>query len=596
MREQRRGLKLLLGTAFRTGRWLMVSTLLEPLGRLVNPLFAILVGLLLDAAIRGDARAATVAIVAILASQAVFWVVTFLGSDLRITLSEKVGFAFDHEIARLSATLPGLDHHERADYQDRLELLRQNQGVLGGSMNSLVNTANALIGAVGALVAVAYLNPLLLGLALFAIPGPLVAVWNQRWQKAAEEQSAAPSRLARHLRRLAYDRDAGMEIRVFGLREEIASRVRGSWLASRRPALLAARRGALANGARDVIFSVGLGGAILFMLWQATRGEATVGAVVATVVLCQQVQMYVLWPVMELARFGTSLRAAGRLLWLQDYAAAQRAPLARREAGRPLPGRLASGIVFDNVSFCYPGSGRWVLRNLSLTIPAGSVTALVGENGAGKTTLVKLLTRMYEPTEGRILVDGIDLADLDVERWRARLSAAFQDFARLEFAARENVGVGDLPRRDDEAAVFAALDRAGAADVVPTLPDGTATQLGASWEGGVDLSTGQWQKLALGRALMRANPLLVFFDEPTASLDAPTEHALFERYADAARSGSAYGMVTVLVSHRFSTVSGADLIVVLDGARVAESGSHEELIRRDGLYADLYSLQANGYR
>ena len=251
--------------------------------------------------------------------------------------------------------------------------------------------------------------------------------------------------------------------------------------------------------------------------------------------------------------------------------------------------------MFDDVSFTYPGTDRPVLRDVAFTIPAGTVVAVVGENGAGKSTLVKLLTRMYEPTSGRILVDGADLAEIDVLRWRQRLSAAFQDFARLELVAQESVGAGDLPRLEDAPAVLAALERAGGTDVVDELPARLATQLGSRWDGGVDLSTGQWQKVALGRALMREDPLVTFFDEPTASLDAPTEHALFARYADAARSGSAAGMITVLVSHRFSTVRAADLIVVVADGRVSEVGSHDELMEREGLYAELYTLQARSY-
>jgi ATP-binding cassette subfamily B protein len=224
------------------------------------------------------------------------------------------------------------------------------------------------------------------------------------------------------------------------------------------------------------------------------------------------------------------------------------------------------------------------------------VVALVGENGAGKTTLVKLLCRMYEPTEGRILVDGVDLAEIEVGAWRRRLSAAFQDFARLELAAGEAVGVGDLARLDDAGAVRSALDRAGAIDLLPALPQGAETQLGVRWDGGVELSTGQWQKLALGRALMREEPLVVFFDEPTASLDALAEHALFERYARAARAGGARGAVTVLVSHRFSTVRSADLILVMEDGGVTGLGHHDQLVVGEGLYAQLYSLQARAYR
>jgi len=222
----------------------------------------------------------------------------------------------------------------------------------------------------------------------------------------------------------------------------------------------------------------------------------------------------------------------------------------------------------------------------------------VGDNGAGKTTLVKLLCRFYDPDEGRILVDGVDLRELDIEAWRARLTMANQDFAKLELLARESVGVGDLPLVDDEAAVAGAVGRAGGTDVVERLEQGLATQLGRQWEGGTDLSTGQWQKLALARGLMRSEPLLQLLDEPTASLDAGTEHALFERLTAAARHAGALqrGTVTVLVSHRFSTVRAADRILVIEGGRLVEDGTHDELVRAGGLYAELYEIQAASYR
>jgi len=228
--------------------------------------------------------------------------------------------------------------------------------------------------------------------------------------------------------------------------------------------------------------------------------------------------------------------------------------------------------------------------------PAGSVVAIVGENGAGKSTLVKLLAKMYEPTSGRILVDETDLARIAPTDWRARLAGAFQDFFRFEFRARHTVGVGDIPRLDDEPAVVTAVSRAGADDVIVRLTGGLDTQLGPTWPGGVDLSFGQWQKLALARGFMRDEPLVLVLDEPTAALDAETEHALFERYAAATRGDSTEGRITILVSHRFSTVRMADRIVVLDGARVVESGSHEALMLRSGQYAQLYGIQAAAYR
>ena len=236
-----------------------------------------------------------------------------------------------------------------------------------------------------------------------------------------------------------------------------------------------------------------------------------------------------------------------------------------------------------------------MLDDISLELPAGSVVAIVGENGAGKTTLVKLLSKMYEPTSGSIYVDDQPLARMPADEWRTRLAGAFQDFFRFEFRARHSIGLGDVPRLDDEPAVVRATERAGADDVVARLAAGLETQLGVSWPDGVDVSFGQWQKLALARGFMRDQPLLLVLDEPTAALDAETEHALFERYAAAAQH-SLDGRITLLVSHRFSTVRMANLIVVLDGARLIELGSHDELMARAGQYAELYNLQAAAYR
>jgi ATP-binding cassette, subfamily B, bacterial len=592
MRESWRALRFLTATTVREEPWRALGSLLEPLSRLSFPLVAVWLKLLTDGLVQRDAQLVVIGVAGLTIVQAVLGMAGVFGNDLRIVLSERIGFVIDREVALLAASLPGLEHHERPDYQDRLELLRQSQAALANSLNSVMNALNAVVGAIGALVVLVFLNPWLLFVVLFALPAIPIARQQQKWQKAGEEESAAPSRLARHLRGLTVDRNAGMEFRVFGLQEEIRRRFRLAWRASREPVLRAERRTAWTNVARQTVFAVGYVVAVAFVLWRAVDGQASAGDVVATVFICQQVASMVVWPIFSLARLGSVLRAAGRMLWLRDYASSE---TARRTGALEPPAVLREGVSFERVSFAYPGTDRYVLRDVSLSFPAGSVVALVGENGAGKTTLVKLLTRMYEPTSGRILVDGIDLAELDVVQWRSRLSAAFQDFAKLELVAQHVVGVGDLPQLDDAAAVSGALERAGAADVVPKLPEGLASQLGSSWEGGVDLSTGQWQKLALGRALLRSDPLVVFFDEPTASLDAPTEHALFERYASAARSGSAGGRVTVLVSHRFSTVRSADLIVVVGEGGIAESGSHEELMRRGGLYAELYTLQARSY-
>jgi ATP-binding cassette subfamily B protein len=330
-------------------------------------------------------------------------------------------------------------------------------------------------------------------------------------------------------------------------------------------------------------------GAIALALVHVVHKSATAGDVVLVVGLAAQMTSTVGTAVMYGTDFLFVLRVGQRFMWLKQYAAGT-----RRTGSHAVPEALREGIELRDVQFAYPGKS--VLSGVSLRLPAGAVVALVGDNGAGKTTLVKLLSGFATPESGRILVDGADMAAFDTARWQARCAAAFQDFAKLEFPARESVGVGDLPRIDDLVAVGAAVERAGASGVVDRLPRGLETQLGARWDDGVELSGGQWQKLALARGLMRTDPLLVVFDEPTAALDAHTEHALFERFAAAARTARERGTVTLLVSHRFSTVGMADLIVVLDDGRVREVGSHQDLMALGGMYAELYELQSRGYR
>lgn len=277
--------------------------------------------------------------------------------------------------------------------------------------------------------------------------------------------------------------------------------------------------------------------------------------------------------------------------------------VARLGHGRPRPVRggekapevLRAGIAFENVSYAYPGTDRLALDGVDVTLPAGSVVAIVGEYGSGKTTLVKLLAKFYRPDSGRITVDGRDLAGLDTEDWRSRSSAAFQDFGRLHTSFAEAVGLGDLAHVEDRERIAEAVRAADAESLVARLPDGLDSQLGREFDG-VDLSEGQWQKTALARASMRPDPLLFVLDEPTASLDAPSEDAIFARYMQRARDlATRTGAVTVIVSHRFSTVTGADLILVLDRGRLIEAGTHEELVLLGGRYADLYSIQANAY-
>jgi len=251
----------------------------------------------------------------------------------------------------------------------------------------------------------------------------------------------------------------------------------------------------------------------------------------------------------------------------------------------------SAGLSFDRVSFRYPGKSDWAIRNVSLLVARGTSLALVGDNGAGKTTLVKLLTGLYEPTEGRILLDGRPLSTWDEKTLRARFGVVFQDFNQYQLTARDNVGLGSVPHLHDDARIARAADEGGAADVIAALPMGLATPLGHWFKDGTELSGGQWQKVALSRAFMREEADILVLDEPTASLDAESEHHVFERFRALAR-----GRTTIIVSHRFPTVRMADRIVVLHRGVIVEQGTHDELIAANGRYARMFELQASGYR
>jgi len=257
---------------------------------------------------------------------------------------------------------------------------------------------------------------------------------------------------------------------------------------------------------------------------------------------------------------------------------------------RAVPTPIRRGFEFQDVGFRYPGSERWAVRHLSFTLPPGERLALVGENGAGKTTLVKLLARLYDPDEGRILLDGVDLREFELASLRKNIGVIFQDFVRYDFVMKENIGVSQVERLDDEARIREAAHRSRADAVASRLEKGYDQMLGRRFDGGVELSGGEWQKVALGRAYMRDAQVLIL-DEPTASLDARAEYEVFLRFAELTK-----GRMAVLISHRFSTVRMADRILVLQGGELVDQGTHEELLGRGGLYAELFSLQAAGYR
>ncbi len=413
-----------------------------------------------------------------------------------------------------------------------------------------------------------------------------------RVQQRAQDANAEDRRLLADLFALATGADSARELRTYGITEALIARHDELTERVRRRSVRTALRSAGLEAIGWLVFAAGLVAAIVVLVLRAAHGKVSPGSVVMAVTLMRRAQSQISRSTDTASSLNSSVAAARQLMWLEDHARTL-----SDGAGAPVPARLTRGIRLHGLSFAYPGSeDRTVLGPIDLELPAGCTVALVGENGAGKTTLVKLLCGMYRPSAGRITIDGIDLRALRTSEWRERLSAAFQDFQRLQFVLHESVGVGDLPRSGDHDAVRSALARADSAALEHELPHGLITRVGHRFTGGRELSGGQWQRLALARGLMRDAPVLVVLDEPTASLDAPTESALFHRYAAAAHALAARcGTITLLISHRFSTVRDADLIIVLDHGQVLESGSHKQLMALGGTYAELFELQARAY-
>jgi ATP-binding cassette subfamily B protein len=567
---------------------IVASFALTLLGALPDALLAVWFKLLGEGALAGDWSRVRLAVLLLGVSATATWFLQTVSVRVQRRFRDKVTIALESHVATLLASIATIAHQERREYLDRLAVLRNQVFMLDHMYMSLFGTFAWILRLAVTIALLMSIHPALLLLAVCAVPPVFTSTWRPGIERQASERSASRTRLARHLFDVATTAAAGKEVRVIGIGDRLATDRRRAWESGYRPVASARLVSAAWHTLAWTIFGAGYVSAIVFVAWGI---GAAAGDVLLTLAAGSRLSFYVGGAVGEIGFLrGVWMDSSRRLAWLEDYAAAVAA-----SADLPAPQRLVGAITFEHVSFAYPGSDRLVLDDVNLALPAGCVVAVVGENGAGKTTLVKLLAKMYDPTGGRILIDGTDLARIDAGEWRARLAGAFQDFFRFEFQARHTVGVGDLPRLDDQPAVVAAVGRAGADDVVVRLRAGLATQLGPTWPEGVDVSFGQWQKLALARGFMRDRPLVLVLDEPTAALDAETEHALFERYAGAAR-GQQGGGVTVLVSHRFSTVRMADLIVVLDGARVAEVGTHEALMAKRGQYAQLYSIQANAYR
>ncbi|HEX7232363.1 MAG TPA: ABC transporter ATP-binding protein [Candidatus Binatia bacterium] len=491
------------------------------------------------------------------------------------------------EIIRKALTLD-LAFFEHPDFYDRLQNARREGGY---KPVELINDTFQIVQNVITILSFAVLmfrfSPwLVLILLATSIPSFIAETRFSEQGFRLLTRRAPETRQINYLSRLLTEDTAAKEIKLFNLGDTLLGRYITLFdKFFQEDKSLAVRRAAV-GFALGLVATLGFYGSYAWIVWRTVQATISLGDMTLYLTIFRQGQ----------TTFQSILAGIGNIyennLFMAHYFEfLELKP--RLEAGtarRKLPASLSQGVEFRNVGFRYPDQEDWVLHGINLTMRPGEKIALVGHNGAGKTTLIKLLARLYDPSEGIILFDGIDIREVDPLDLRQKIGVIFQDFVRYHLPARENIGFGQIGTAENMDSIIASARKSGAEAIIEKLPEGYETTLGRWFHGGHELSLGEWQRIALARAFMRDAEILVL-DEPTASLDAQTEYEIFQRFKELTQ-----GKMAILISHRFSTVRMADRIVVIDSGRIAEMGSHEELLRIEGIYARLFSMQAEGYR
>lgn len=484
-----------------------------------------------------------------------------------------------------SATLD-LEMFEDAEFYDKLERARRQTWTRVSLMNDVLGQVQDTITIISFVVALVTFNPYLLILIFVSI---IPSIYGEL--KFSGESYSLAFQWTAERRKIDYYRFIGAsdetakEVKIFGLSPFIIARfkqlVTDYYSANRKLSIRRAIWGALLSSAMTLSYYA----AYIVIISQALGGLITLGSLTFLIGSFQQVQSLLQ------AIFMRFTSIAGDALYLKDlfdfFDIKPSVPKPLKP--HPFPDKITQGFVFENVSFKYRNSSKWAVRNLSFSLSAGEKLALVGENGAGKTTVVKLLARLYEPTEGRILLDGVDLREYDVNELRKHIGVIFQDFVRYQMTLGENIATGNISQQDDKEAIIESAEKSQADTVARKLEQGYDQVIGRRFSEGVDLSGGEWQKVALARAYLRSAQVLIL-DEPTAALDARAEYDIFRRFTELTQGKSA-----VLISHRFSTVRMADKVLVLNKGERVEFGSHQELMELGGIYSELFTLQAQGY-
>jgi len=501
-------------------------------------------------------------------------------------LSERFSNETSLRLMEHAATLD-LEDFEDSELQDRLERARRQAAGRSSLIGQLFSQAQDVVTVASFAAGLLIYAPWLIAFLAIALLPAFIGEAHFNAQSYSLNYARTPER-----RELDYVRQTGAsaetakEVKIFGLNAFLIERYRtlatSFFEANRRIALRRAGWGSLLSAIGTIAYYV----AYAYIVWRTLHGDFSIGDLTFLAGSFRRLRN-----LLENLLMGFS-QVASQALYLDDlFSFFEIEPeIVPPPNPRPFPVPIQVGFAFENVGFRYPGAERWAVRGLTFKLHAGEVLALVGENGAGKTTLVKLLARLYDPDEGRILLDGHDLREYDLLAIRANIGVIFQDFVRYYFTAADNIAVGRIEARDDRTRIVAAADRSLADDVIRRLPQGYDQILGKRFRTGIDLSGGEWQKIAIARAYMRDAQLLIL-DEPTAALDARSEFEVFKRFKELSQ-----GKTAVLISHRFSSVRMADRIVVLMDGAVEAVGTHGELLERGGRYAELFELQAAGYR